>query len=368
MTRLAAILGVLAITAAPGCSAIYDAQYNDRASELEEFRTEFPVEGSLVFYTTSAHRVFWVDTPPPLDQAVMHSIEPGNPGSTRVDYAFQVPGNEQDFQQGWAFSDDLIVNCQFELEAHDARTADGATSSAEGGTDEQCSIVGNKVYFLGGDGGSGGTGLDVWIPGGGSGETTQQLVNFTANGIGLGNEIGFGAVDDEHIVYDSSGMLYVLNATARTGVWTMNSENVLGPIAADDGSIVFTTSSDGQTLGRITYDDGFPQTSLTAMIADGGYHLNFEHGDAQDFFGQGEYTLGAQHHFAYRGKHGIFVLGLDSGYVVDVLLDRGDVSDSSALIYHDPLVTDDGFLFTKAIGDFGEVQTLYQVDLNGRLP
>src|SRR5438067_7179672 len=98
--RTACLLVVLG-----ACKSVYDAQYDDRATELEAFRSEFkPGAANVQFITSSTNRFYWIAIDPQTSKQLLHSFDPTS--LAEVDYSFQI--NASDFTK-FHFSDTLLA-------------------------------------------------------------------------------------------------------------------------------------------------------------------------------------------------------------------------------------------------------------------
>ena len=336
-----------------GCTPIYDNQYDDRANELEEFRCEFLAEEEQTKLITSGQdRVFWVAIKRPDDIPVMHSEIPGNTAS-RVDYPFQVSQSQTDLDD-YHFSSQMVVDCDSGLSFDVASgTSIGTTSNGF----SNCAVDNRTVFYLVGN-----ESLRRWDP---PAATVDDFLIFAD--VGITAELSAFAVEGNLMVaVDQTGDLYTVDLAARTSKWQRNDEKVVGSVFFDQRGVIYE-SQDG--LRYIEFSDAADpkDASFADMVADGGYHLNFKHGDIQKPAGTSEAVI-HDRHIIYRGESGIFAYGLDTHNVIDLLLDRGEGIDLETA-YHVPVVTSGGQLFVIGNNSFGINVTgpVYQVDLTGRL-
>jgi hypothetical protein len=123
----------------------------------------------------------------------------------------------------------------------------------------------------------------------------------------------------------------------------------------------------------VQYSDRSAIRSVNAMIADGGYELNFENSDVQDppsnTIAAALYTHG-DHYMVYQALGGVFALDLDNGDVLDILLDgREDANtDERTPSYGPPTVTTDGQLYVQDNSFVSDSHAVYHVDLSAVLP
>ena len=119
---------ILAASLLVACTPVYDAQYDDRKEELEQFRTEFlPADLNIKLITGAQDKFFWIDVTKPLDKPVLHSFVPST--GERIDYgewsSMQFTGQPEDIRQEFLFGSSLIVECRFSpIRVYDARTPD----------------------------------------------------------------------------------------------------------------------------------------------------------------------------------------------------------------------------------------------------
>jgi hypothetical protein len=341
-----------------GCAVVYDAQYNDRAGELEELRREiFPAESNVQLLASGGERLFWVDRVRPADQNVMHSVVP--PSFTAIDYEWSRDDSDSDLPE-YHFGSQLVVHCPFGSARAFSPTARDTQVGRTGFSNLNCAVDGTTVYFLVGNR------IDRWVPSGEPPNPEPELpteIDFETSEI-AGTVDGFGVIDRLAIVTETGGDIYTVDLDTKEITWLENDAQVAGRVFFDDRRVIFeTVNADGPRI--IDYATR-NELSFTQAIADGGYHLNFKHGDIQEPAQPAEFVL-HDDHVIYRGRRGIFAYGLATGKVIDLLLDRGDVSDPE-IRYRRPTVTSGGFMYVESESGFGQAGPVYEVDLNGRLP
>jgi hypothetical protein len=341
---------LIPIVACAGCKWVYDAQYDDRAAALEKFRSQFlPGTAQVQYLTGTDKKFFWVDLVKPLDETMLHSFDPAT-GAT-IDY--ELTRGQSNIDQNYRMSDSLLVRCNFSSAvAFDVAQSNTMVDMTDQGSDV-CTVDGHDVYF------------DVnrkimkWTPGGGA---PVQVVDLDAQRVGTDTVGGMG-VTGTTLVLEEGGRLWTMNLTNGTATWLMNPPVTNGEIAFDATGVVFETNT-----GVMREDfTSLAATSMSDLIADGGYEINFEHADAQEIADFSEYALIGSY-IVYRGKHGIFAYGLTSTKVIDLLLDSGGENYDSKPVYHSPVVAG-GVLFVQDIGGLSSAdKPVYQVTLSGRLP
>jgi len=359
-----AIPGLLGLV---GCVPIYNAQYDDRAGELEESRIEFQPEANRTSLIASGgNRVFWVDKVPPLDQQYLRSMIPGDP-STQIQYEWSKDKFET---EDYHFGEQIIGDCDFgtslAYKVTDGGDVSGKIAQTSIGSSQLCAIDGAFVYFL-----IGNSTLIKWAPptavptDGGS-----QAIPFVdleqPPTMIVGSVSGFGVIGNLGLFAEQDGDLYTVDLTTKQSKFLHNDEKVVGSVFFD-GSGVLYESANGPRYLALTDAEDPPDTSFADMVSDGGYHLNFKLGDIQQPAGNGEFVL-HDRHVVYRGERGIFAYGLDTHNVIDLLLDRGEGIDLE-LAYHSPAVTKGGQLFVIGGDSFGidVIGPAFQVDLKDRL-
>lgn len=343
--RSAILVGLLA-----GCTPIYDAQYDDRREELEQHRELFLEAASDVQLIASGEqRLFWVDVVPPADQEMLHSIDPADPNS-KIDYEWSLDDSSFD---DFHFGPQVIADCASTSRLY----ATGGSNTLLGMTSmgfENCAVDGDAVYFL-----IGSDTLKRWT---GTGDPVD-FVNFEAAGI-AGAVSGFGVIGNLVIAAESDGDIYRVdvNGTTATATWLMQEGQVGGNLFFDEQGVLYQ-SINPSGIRYIRFAD-LAKFSFDELVADGGYHLNFKHGDIQTPV-ENEFVI-HDRHIIYRGQRGIFAYGLDTRNVIDLLLEEGEGFDR-VVAYRDPVVTSGGFLFVRSGDGISDDGPVYRVDLNGRL-
>jgi hypothetical protein len=354
-----------------GCPAIYDAQYNDRKTALEKNRTLFLDDQTRVqFYTAGDDRLFWIDTPQTLEATELHSIDTRN-GGQQLDYPWSKSiGVNTDGGPNIAFGDDLVVECE-EATAFDATSSSEQTSpfpSISTGS-LPCTVAGGSAYFVFSEDGSNSF-IWRWTPSQGS--NLQQVEPLGTIGTSV-NAIGFTDTSDSEFLYWEGNNLWLLPADGSSPpdapLNMQNQPAASGTVAFDNQGVVFVTSL-GETSDEpfyLSYAQPGVVTAVSDMIKNGGYSLNFEHGDVQDLASQGTYTI-YQRNLVYEASGGIFALNLDTGEVTDILLDGLPNSDDDiAPDYRNPQVTSTGKLFVQDTSFLASQHPVYEVDLNAIL-
>lgn len=346
METVRAALALVLISFAPGCTVIDDAQYDDRAGELEALRTEFlPGSARVSEISATGSRLYWLDLEGAFDTPRLHSFEPAT--GDRVDYPIE--DTESDFASEYHTSDQLVVRCGFSTaEAYSAGT--GKLLDTLSDDVNHCAVDGGDVYYL-----KAGQVLR-WRPLQGAPVAVIELdpmISISSSAF---------AVEGNRGVLAEGGRVWNLDLQARTATWLENEDQASGLVAFDDRSVVFETFDGAFEIDFATH----AARSIDDLIADGGYHLNASHDDIQDMAGTLEFTI-YDRHLIYRGRRGIFALGLDTGKVTDLLLDRGEEFDPTPR-YRSPSVTSGGALFVHDLNDDGpSSHPVYRVELAGRL-
>lgn len=346
-----------------GCTPIYDGQYNDRAGELEEFRTEFrPLEDQTKRISSGQNRLFWVDKRKPADKLVWRSIIPGDAAS-EVEYAWSLDRTESDLEE-FQFGEQLIAECSFgtslAYEVDDPTVAGKFAMTSDGA--DACAVDGRTVYFL-----VGGVAIRKWDPPTPIPDPQNtSFVDLSAAGI-AGQVAAFGVIGNLAVAVEQDGDLYKIDLVTKQATWLRNDEPMVGSVFFDQRGAIYETQSGPRYIELDSAAEDPPDASFDDMVADGGYHLNFKHGDIQTPAGNGEYVI-HDRHVIYRGQRGIFAYGLDTHNVIDLLLDRGESIDLE-IAYHLPTVTSGAQMFVFGTDSLGISQTgaVYQVDLTGRL-
>jgi hypothetical protein len=344
-----------------GCSWVYNAQYDDRAGELEKARTVFvPGANQPQFLTATDHKVYWVDSPEPARVPVMHSFDTAT--ARQVDYGFQITSSN--LASDYRMTDTLVVHCPGgTTTAFDANSPNAMIDmNSMGGS--SCQAAGSDVYFIIGET------ITKWTPGTGN---TMPTVVVDFSNIGGGNLSigGFGVVGKTLVALVGTAF-YTIDLTTNMRTYLMNPDASLsGTIVFDDRGVLYGTSGSALT-NNTTYSAYADKSSflLEHAIDDGGYDLNFQHNDIHQLGDNNEYAM-AKHYVIYRAKKGIFAYGFDSKKVIDVLFDR-DAADGfgSKPLYRNPTITADGIVFVQDLSDTGPTtdHPIYRVDLTSRLP
>jgi hypothetical protein len=358
------------ITALLGCSAVYDAQYNDREAQLEKSRTLF-LDGHTQpsFFSAGQDRIFWVDIPQVVEVAELHSID--TRGSAQVDYAWSKSLNSTQVAN-LGLGDQLVVECEVGI-AFDATdstatmspfpTLDGSALATFGqemtSTPPTCVIAGSAAVYIGSNG------FVAWAPGVGS--DPAPVASLGAINVAGNN---FGLADANNILYQEGENLWLVPINGQPPTvplepTTAAVSNANDVVAFDDEGVVYLDTN--SIVEYIRYSQPGKVTAVSDLIAAGGYSLNYDHNGVQQLTTNATYTM-FDHHLIYQGSGGIFALGMDTGNVVDLLLDGlpdtdGNVSPS----YVGPTVTDNGTLFVQDLEPLTVVKPIYSVDLNDRL-
>lgn len=350
-----------------GCTWVAEAQYDDRADELEEARTEFlPGSDEVQFMIADGGKFYWYYLDGPLDTRTMKSYEPATNSTVEImlgpaDQRPQVMTVEEDFR----FSNDLIVECDGSSpSAWDARSGalvQTLTGPAATGATGTCAVDGRTVYFI--------ANIDSkmqvfrWTPG--PSGMNAPIMDLMAAGVGDGGVNGF-SVTGNTMFYVEAARAWRIDLSTLTAKF-LNNEDVpaASDIISDERSAMFD-GPDG--VQYIPLDDPNPAPrSFDAMIANGGYRLNSSKGDIHKIADDGAYTF-YKRYVIYRGQSGIFAYGLDTGKVTDILLDRGTGFDATT-VYRGASITSDGALFVQHRNNSGsEERPVYRVDLGARLP
>jgi hypothetical protein len=364
---------VLLAVVATGCSAIYDAQYTDRENQLDESRTLF-LDGStnIQFLGAGEHRVYWLDVPQVLEMPELHSVDAR--GSAQIDYPWSENMSAATVAT-FGLGDQLVVPCGTG-QAFDAgvageaatpyATIDTSVFAENSSSGTLCVVAGGSAYFVTPNAP---TGVEAWQPSAGSNVATV----FALGSINP-NPNGFGFATGSNMLYQEGENLWLLSlASGAMPPGPLNGAAngvAAGTIAFDDEGVSYI-----ETAGDLVYlrysQAGFdpaPVTSVADMVSAGGYSINFDHADAQDLLSSGNYIM-FQHHLIYEANDGIFALGMDTGNVIDLLLDGlADSDGDQSPQYRNPVITDDGTLFVEDVSDSeSSVVPVYSVDLNGRL-
>ncbi len=344
-----------------GCTPIYDSQYNDRAGELEEFRTEFlPAEDQTKLISSGGDRLYWVAVKRPEDMVYLHSIVPGD-FTSEIEYEWSMGKNELD---EYNFGDQLVAECSFgtsfAYEVNQPTEAAGKIAMTSNGADA-CAVDGRSVYFL-----VGASAVRKWTPPTDiPDQPNDEFLNLEAIGI-AGSVAGFGVLGNMMLAVEGDGDIYKIDLVTKQAKWLRNDEPMTGSIFFDERGALYETQNGRRYIELDSAAEDPPDTSFEAMVADGGYHLSWKHGDIQTPSGDGEFAIHARH-VVYRGERGIFAYGLDTHNVIDLLLDRGESIDLE-LAYHNPAVTKGGHLFVLGRdASFSTNGPVFEVDLADRL-
>jgi hypothetical protein len=345
MLRLIAVLPFAA-----ACTWVSNAQYDDRAGELEAFRTDFlPAADKVDFLTAVENRVFWVSIEKPLDEPLLHSLDPVTGG--RIDYEFT--RKDTRISENYTLGTQLVVNCNFSTaKAFSATEPNRMLEMTNMGSDK-CAVAGRDVYFFVN------RKIRKWTPGV---APIADLVDLDALKVGTGTVAGFAVLGTQLLLAEGA-RLWLIDITANTATWLENEPISSGNVTFDTRGALFNTQ---QGTTYLTFLDR-AETLLDDMIADGGYHLNSGHDDIHQLADYDEWMF-YNSWVVYRGKRGIFAYGLETGKVVDLLLDRGESFDAKP-VYRFPSVTADGTLFVQDRNSLNSSdKPVYRVSLTGRLP
>ena len=135
---------LIPIVACAGCKWVYDAQYDDRATALEKFRSQFLAGTAQVqFLTGSDKKFYWVDLVKPLDDTMLHSFDPI--AHAQIDY--EPTRGLSNIDQNFRLSDTMYVHCSFGTStAFDATQPNMQIATTDQGGDN-CTVDGDDVYF-----------------------------------------------------------------------------------------------------------------------------------------------------------------------------------------------------------------------------
>lgn len=351
-----------------GCSAVYDAQYNDRKAQLEQNRTELLDDSTNVqFITAGEDRFYWIDTNQVAEALELHSVDTRS--GTQTDYLWSQGkiSVSPDQAPNIAFGDNLIVECE-SPQAFDADSSSETTSPYPplGFTDSPCTVAGSAAYVVENPDGSDAA-IYQWVPANGSNVSETVALGPINPGV-----VAFGFADSSHILYSESSNLWLLPLSGPLPTVPLNQQDQTvepGSVAFDSEGVVFYTSSAIPSAGPVymAYDTPGQLTNIGDLIGNGGYSLNFEHSDVQDLLDEAAYTI-YKRHLIYESKGGIFALGLDTGVVTDILLNGlPDSEDNTTPEYRNLQVTNTGKLFVQDESFLGEVHPVYEVDINALL-
>jgi hypothetical protein len=332
-----------------GCTWVYDGQYDDRAAELEAFRTEFlPASDQVRFITSAEDKLFWVSLEKPLDEPMLHSYDPAT--DQRIDYEWS--RGETNLDVRYRFGTEVVIKCNFStVTAFDATMPDVELGQTDQGS-ERCAVDGGSVYFA--------VAREIrrWTPGPG---TPVKVVDLDANGIGEGSIGGF-AVLGNGLLLEEGGRLWRIDLVTGVATWLENEDPVSGAVFFDDRGVLYGTN--GGT--RYTRFADLSSFGFDEAVADGGYSLNFKHPDIHEPADGGDRVLHGLH-VIYRARRGVFAYGLESTKVTDLLLDRGESFEAKP-VYRHIAVTTGGTLFAQDDNGLNSAdKPVYRVDLSGRL-
>ncbi|MEO8703679.1 MAG: hypothetical protein ABI867_26755 [Kofleriaceae bacterium] len=335
-----------------GCTWVYDSQYDDRASELEEARSEFlPGSEQVKFLSQGTKKLYWVNLAKPLDKERLHSFDPAT--NAQLDYTFT--NDESNLDENYTFGDSLIARCSFGTsKVFDATQPNTQISSTTLGEDN-CAVDGNAVYF------EVANEIRKWVPTG-AGDDPVKVVDLTLQGVGQGT--GAFAATGNTMVYAEGSRVWHIALDTGIATWLENDNQAIGQAVFDEVGVAFQTQNG---VDYIKFSD-HSRIAVEDAIADGGYKLNYKNDDIQDLASTPEMVI-FEKHLIYRSVRGIFALGLESGKVTDLLLDRGESFETKPS-YHSPVVTSDGTLFVQDrpfLNSSGDDQPVYRVDLTDRL-
>jgi hypothetical protein len=361
--RSAALLALLA-----GCSAVYNADYDDRESALAASSSiALPASDKVQFVTTGDNRLYWTDEEQAAEAMVFHSID--TTSGKQVDYQFGM--DDSQIQSDLGLGQDLVVLCQ-EGEAFDAGSssmtpiAQLSTDDAE--LDTHCAVLGSDVYLIEAQT------IVKWRPdaAAGSNQTAATVIDLMALNVNTSSITGLAVADATHIVYGEGNNLWLLTPGGASGSASLlNAETnpiTTGIVALDSEGVVYPVANSSPMYA--TFSDPMNPTLVSDMIANGGYDL-LGNGSIQQLGPNASYTI-ADNHLVYEGSAGIFALGLDTGNVVDILLDgRADSEgDPGAPQYQLPAVTTSDLMFVQDMSIIDadtNNQAVFEVDLTGRL-
>jgi hypothetical protein len=339
------------VLALAGCKTVYDAQLDDRATELEKFRTVFLSGNKQVsFLSGTDNRVYWIAPDPQTQVVQLHSQAAG---AAEVVYTFPFNAPSPESPVTFALGDSLVVEC--EGIAFDATMPDRQIDMQTTNAFENCALAGSNLFWFAG------TTLMEWHPGGG---VPGQNHDFAADFGPDNSPQGFAAIDTHRLVAAVGGRLFLIDVGAGTATWINQGNDANGAtIAADTDHVVFL--SNGVAMYEAFAD--MQVHSLTAAIADGGYVLNSMHDDLQTFDTESPDFTVAQGQVFYRSLHGIFAYSFDTGKVIDILLDRTINDFTIKPIYHTPTPVGNTLYVQDTSIDGDETHPVYAVDLSGRL-
>jgi hypothetical protein len=350
---------ILAASLLAACTPVYDAQYDDRKAELEEFRTEFlPAETNVKLITGAQDKLFWIDVTKPLDKPVLHSFVPAT--GERMDYgewsSMLFTGQPSDIFQEFLFGSSLIVECRFSpIRVYDVRSPDtGKINEQSNGF--RCALDGDDVYYI--------VDRDIfkWQPR--TATPPAVIVNLDAAGVGDAS-IGTLGVIGNLAVVNEGGDLWTIDLTTKQATYLMN-ETITGSGFFDDKGIIYDTQN-GLAYTTFATAQTIP---FDEAVANGGYRLNGHYSDIEEVGDANELVISGSS-VVYRSGDGIFAYGLETKKTIDILLD-GRFDEGSFTrnpIYRQPVVTVDNTLFVINDDGFGSGGgEVYRVDLGDRLP
>ena len=351
MQRLRIVL--VSLLAVSGCKAISDSQYDDRADELEVDRVEFLRETDQVkFFAAADSKIYWVSLEKPLDEPVLHSLDPKT-GGQPISYEFTRA--DTNIEERYHMSDQLVMKCNFSTAtAFDAKVSNRMIDMSTMNVDENCAVAGDVVYFF-----TGNRTITRWMPGG---PPPSVAVDLAVAGVGTGSFGGFNVLGTR-ILFSEGGRLWLIETTTGVATWLENVNPATNLVVFDERGVLYGSSKGDEYILFADHSTFL----LDAAIADGGYHMNSSHGDIQELDDTAEYVL-FNHHVIYRGKSGIFAFNLETKKVTDLLLDRGTGFDAETL-YSKPTITTGGTLFVQASKEFSSSTKpiVYSLDLTARL-
>ncbi len=344
-------LVAIALALLASCKYVTDAEYNDRADELEQSRTLFlPGSDQVNFLAAADQRFYWISLEKPLDAPLLHSLDATT--TTQVDYMFTM--GDTSIAANYQFSGDMLVDCTFDqTTAYDAATGTQIDMTTQ---DEQnCAVVGRDVYILNN------RKILKWTPG----QTAlTQVIDLDMQMVGTDEIGGFAGLGSTLVLLEGP-RLWQMDVTSGKATWIENPDASSGQVVFDANGVVYNTAN-GPSYTAFA---GHASFLVQDRVADGGYDLNHDYSDIQNVANSAEYAL-IQDHIVYRSVSGIFAYGLDTTKVVDLLLDRnvGDDETEADPVYRAPQVTSNGSLFTQNQSfDSDTEREVYRVELTGRL-
>ncbi|HEU0037312.1 MAG TPA: hypothetical protein VFQ53_42165 [Kofleriaceae bacterium] len=336
-----------------GCTWVYDAQYDDRAAELEAARTEFlPANDRVQFMTADRDRFYWVSLEKPLDEPLLHAVRPDPDPQIEMEsrVTFEATRGQTDIAE-FHFSNTYVLECDFNrANLYDAVNGIVATTDQASSV---CAIdAGTTSYFLVN------RELRRWD---GTPTAPVTLMQLDDAGVGDGSIGGFGVLGGSPLLVEG-GRLWRLDIGGKTAEWLENESPAQGLVVFDERGVLYD-SNDGVKYTQFSDHATF---SLEDAIADGGYRLSSQQPDIHLLADDGAYTLYGRY-VIYRGQRGIFAYGLDTKKVTDLLLDRGESFETKPH-YVFPTVTSNGSLFVLDKGfSSSDIGPVYRVELSDRL-